>query len=167
MAILTKALSSVAVLMAAFLFAAARDVGHLGLGDMLGVLMLVPVLLFVVCSIVPQFLGGGSAGAEELDEEGLTAKINEVQSKAASSIVALQATVDRLAGQDNEAVMAENKALREELEAIHQAERDRVASQAEELRLKNEELENQIKQWAIQTVADTVKADDAGQARAA
>jgi len=161
MAILNKALNCLAILMAALMFAGLYDVGHLGLAEMLAPWAIGPIVVFVICSMVPVFVGAKGADAEVLDEEGLTAKIDEVHSKATSRIAALQTSLDGLSGQDNEALLEENKALKEQLEAIQQAERDKVLSEAEQLRSKNEELEKQIKQWAIETVGGTVAQDAA------
>ena len=167
MVIVNKALNCVAVLLAIILFAGLYDVGHFGLREMLSSLAIVPIVLFAICSTVPIFLNFGSSKGEVLDEEGLSAKIDEVRSRTASRITELQSTLDGLSAQDNEALVEENMTLKEQLEAIQRAERDKVLNNAEELRLRNEELENQIKHWAIQTVGEAIAEDRDGQAKAA
>ena len=154
MALVLKILQCLAIIMATVMFTAAFDVGHFGLKDMISAFAIGPVVLFMILSIVPIFLTAKSPMSEELDEEGVAEKLGEIQSKMNSRLAALQAKVDDLSGQDKEALQEENRLLKEQLEAIQQAERDKVASDAKTLRQRNEELENQIKQWAIDAVGD-------------
>lgn len=170
MAIVNKVLNCMATLVATILFVGLYDVGHLGLREMFSSFAIVPIVLFAIFSTVPVFLKAKSAGNGVLEDEELeelVAKIEQVRIKTTSRISALQSTIDEQFGQSNEALIEENKMLKEQLEAIQQAERDKVLNNAEELRLRNEELEDQIKQWAIKTVGETIPNEDDGQAKAA
>jgi len=139
----------------------------LGLGQILSPLAIIPITLFTIIAVIPIFIQGGNATSKQLDEESLIAKIDDVQSKATSRLAAMQNMLDGMTGQDKESLAEENKQLKEQLEAIKQAERDKVLSEAEKLRRKNEDLENQIKQWAIQTVGETVVDEESTQNKAA
>ena len=156
MALVLKILQCVAIIMATVMFAAAFDVGHFGLKDMISAFAIGPVVLFMILSIVPVFLTAKSSASEELDDESVAEKLGEIQSKMNSRLAALQTKVDDLSGQDKEALEEENRQLKEQIEAIHQAERDKVANDAETLRQRNQELENQIKQWAIDSVGSNL-----------
>ena len=167
MSIVTKTLNCIAAIMATILYLGLYDIGHFGLRELLSPLAIAPIALFAICSTVPIFLSASSSPSEDIDEEGLSAKIDELKSKTASRIAAIQSTLDGISGQDSETLIEENKMLKEQLEAIQQAERDKVLSDAEALRLRNEELESQIKQWAIQTVGESIPEDGRGQVTAA
>ena len=164
MALVSKILGCLAVLCAAFLFAAALDIGHVGLNQ-LGMIALAPISFFVIFSIAHIFMSGGSGGGdEEFDEEEFMEAFKEFKSKIAGRMGDFQTTLDSMNGEDKDTLSEENKQLKEQLEAIHQAERDKVLTEAESLRSRNEELERQIKEWAIKTVDDTVKPEDAVEA---
>ena len=167
MAILAKALNCVAILLLAVLIAGAYDVMHLGFGEMLSPLAIVPIALYAIFSIASLFLPTGKGPDGQMDEEGLVAKMDELQSKSNSRLATMQTTLDGMTGQDKESLVEENRVLKEQLEAIQQAEHDKVLSEAEKLRKKNEDLENQIKKWAVQTVGETVAGENAEQAKAA
>ena len=160
MALVLKILQCLAIIMATVMFAAAFDVGHFGLKDMISSFAIGPVVLFMILSIVPVFLKAKSSSESgELDEDNVAEKLGEIQSKMNSRLAALQTKVDDLSGQDKEELEEENRRLKEQLEAIQQAERDKVASDAETLRQRNQELEDQIKQWAIDAVGDHLSND--------
>jgi hypothetical protein len=65
------------------------------------------------------------------------AALQEFQSKATSQILALQNRLDSFSGQDLESLKARNEELEAELDAIHQAERDKVDGEIEALRQRN------------------------------
>ncbi|MDD9910614.1 MAG: hypothetical protein OXR62_13110 [Ahrensia sp.] len=157
MQLVAKILASLAVVSAAVLFAAAVDLAGLGLGDTLGILAAIPLLLFVVGSLAHIFLSGGGAAAVASDAgDDITAKIEDVRTKLGTRISNLQGAVDGLSGQDRDTLLAENQQLKEQLEAIEQAERDKVMAEMDSLKERNELLEEKIKQWAIQSVDEAM-----------
>ena len=161
MALVGKILQCLAIVFAAVLFAGAFDVFHIGLNAVVAPFAIVPIALFAIFALAGDFLDPGSAASEPGEDEEGEDRLKELQSKLISRVTALQTQVDGLSGQDRDALEEENRQLKEQLEAIQQAERDKVTSDAEALRLRNEELENQIKQWAIKAVGDTVGGDTA------
>ena len=157
MGMVSKALAVIAMLLATVFFAAAFDVGHLGLQHMLAGASIALVPLFAVLAIAALFLTPKSgADAAAIANSAKIAELVEFQSKATSQILTLQNKIDALSGQDNETLKARNKELQAALDAIHQAERDKVDSQIEALRLRNEELEAQIKSWAVEAVGKSI-----------
>lgn len=161
MQVLSKALSCLAVLCAAILFAGLYDVGHFGLKKLIGPFAIVPISLLLVGSLMPLFLRGNAKPVESAGTEEFTDKIEDVRTELGSRISNLQGTVDGLSGQNTDSLIEENSQLKEQLDAIQQAERDRVLRETQELRSRNEALEEQIKQWAIKTVDETISPDDA------
>ena len=159
--LLAKMFGALAIVFATILFAGIYDLGHFGLRDMMLSLPVVPVAIFGLSAMAHLFLSGTKADPAQLEAEALTSMINDVQSKTTSRLAALQGQLDGIGGQDNESLLEENRMLKEQLEAIHQSERDKVLSEADELRARNKELELQIKQWAIQTVGGTVSDEKA------
>ncbi|MEP1208479.1 MAG: hypothetical protein ABJM29_10830 [Rhizobiaceae bacterium] len=155
MALVLKILQCLAIIMAAVMFAAAFDIGHFGLKEMISPFAIGPVVLFAILSIVPVFLSAKSSGGDGDDNDALAEKLTEVQAKVNSRLAAMQTKLDDMTGQDKETLAEENRQLKEQLEEIQQAERDKAASDAELLRKRNEELEEQIKQWAIESVGNT------------
>ena len=121
MALVGKLMSVMASVMVAVLFAAALDIGGLGLPDMLSTLAVIPIVLFLIFAIIPTFLNSSSATLGELDEEAIDAKIDELRSKTNSRLAALQTSVESHSGQDNESLVEENRLLKEQLDAIQQA----------------------------------------------
>jgi hypothetical protein len=160
-----KVSSVLAVLSATFLFAATFDVGHMGLAPMLGSLTVIPVVTFAIFSIAAIFTmpKAGSGGAVVENSEDVIASFTQFQSKTASRFASLENTIDMMSGTDKESLIEENKKLKAELDAIHQAERDKVDSELEELRKHNEQLEEEIKLWARKAVENAVS----GQSQAA
>jgi hypothetical protein len=156
MGLVGKVMGVLSVLSAAVLLGAIYDVGHMGLRETVFPLAWAPLALFVLGAVAQIFLGGSNSAAAPPDTEALTAMINDLQSKTASRFSSIQNSLDTVMGQDYEALVEENKALKEQLDAIHQAERDKVDEEMEQLRLKNVELEEQIKKWAIETVGASV-----------
>lgn len=156
MGILSKVFGILAILSAAMLFAGAFDVGHMGLHGMLSSLAAVPLAIFTLCSIAGLFLGGKKPGSGDLDGEALTASVSEFQAKTISRFASIQESIDAMSGRDYEALVEENKALQAQLDEINEAERNKAEGEMEQLRLKNEALEEQIKQWAIQSVGAAV-----------
>jgi len=156
MPLVLKILQCLAIVMAAVMFAAAFDVGHFGLKGMISPLAIGPVVLFAILSIVPIFLTAKSTAPEALDDEGVATKLAEIQAKLNSRLAALQTKVDELTSQDKESLEEENLHLKEQLEAIKLAEREKVENDAQQLRQRNEELESQIKQWAIDSVGGSI-----------
>ncbi len=156
MALVLKILQCVAVILATVMFAAAFDVGHFGLKEMIYPVAIGPVVLFAILSIVPIFLTAKSQAGDPAGEEGVDERIAEIQAKLNSRLTALQTKMDDLTGQDRESLAEENQQLKEQLEAIHQAEREKVVSDAENLRQRNQELESQIKKWAVDSVGGSL-----------
>ena len=165
MALVLKILQCLAIILAAVLFAAAFDIGHFGLKDMISPFAIGPVVLFAIFSIVPVFLSAKSTNGDAEGDDAVVERLTEVQAKVNSRLSSMQTRLDDLSGQDKETLAEENRQLKEQLEEIQQAERDKAASDAELLRKRNEELEEQIKQWAIESVgstfADKSKAEEA------
>ena len=168
MGMVSKTCAVLAAILGALFFAAMFDVGHLGLMHTLEGLGIVLVPLFAVLAIAAMFLAPKSgADAAAIANGAQIAELVEFQSKATSQILALQNQVDSLSGQDNETLKARNQELQAELDAIHQAEREKVDSEMEALRQRNEELEAQIKKWAFDTVGKTISGEQAQPMKAA
>jgi len=160
MGMVSKALAVTATIIATLFFAAMFDVGHMGLLGTLAGMSIALVPLFAVLAIAAMFLAPKSdADAAAIAHAAQIADLIEFQSKATSQILTLQNQVDSLSGQDNAALKARNKELQDQLDAIHQAEREQVDSQIETLRQRNEELEAQIKAWALEAVGKSVKGE--------
>ncbi|MEP3438941.1 MAG: hypothetical protein ABJN75_19495 [Hoeflea sp.] len=160
MGIVSKVCATVATLLGTLFFAAMFDVGHLNLLSTLAGMGSVLVPLFAVLAVAAMFLTPKSeADAAAITHTSQIADLLEFQSKATAQILTLQNQIDSLSSQDNAALKARNKELQDELDAIHQAERDKVDGQIEALRQRNEELEAQIKAWAFDTVGKTVKGE--------
>ena len=163
----SKVLGSLAIISAALLFAAIYDVGHFGLRETVFPLAAVPLGVYVICAIATVFLSGGKGAPVDVDTAALTAKIDDLQSKASSRFAVMQNTIDSVMGKDYEALVEENKSLKEQLEAIHQDERGKIDDQVEQLRAKNLELEEQIRKWAIDSVGAAVAGSKAAASKAA
>ena len=160
MGMVSKALAVLATIIATLFFAAMFDVGHMGLLGKLAGMSIVMVPLFAVFSVAALFLTPKSgADAAAIAHTAQIADLLEFQSKATSQIVTLQGQIDSLSGQDNDALRARNKELQAQLDAINQAEREKVDGQIEALRQRNEELEAQIKAWALEAVGKTVRGE--------
>ncbi|MDP2120071.1 MAG: hypothetical protein Q8S27_22875 [Hoeflea sp.] len=161
MGMVSKGLAVTATILATLFFAAMFDVGHMGLLSTLAGLGIVLVPLFALLAIAAMFLAPKSGADEAAIAHTLQiADLLEFQSKATSQILTLQGQIDSLSGQDNETLKARNKELQAELNAIHQAEREKVDGQIEALRQRNEELEAQIKAWALEAVGKTIRGEE-------
>ena len=161
MALVLKILQFLAIICATVLLAGAYDIFNFGLKKMIAPFAIGPIVLFMVLSIVPVFLTPKPKTPEEEEAEDIGEKLAELQAKVNSRLTDVQTKLDSLSGQDRESLQEENRILKEQLEAIQQAERDKVASDARSLRQRNEELENQIKQWAIEAVGKNVAKEEA------
>lgn len=161
-AMLPKVFGILSVLSAATLFAAALDIGHLGLADSMGVLTAIPLGLYALLGLAGLFMapkGGAITAAEGSEASGLSEEFANFKSKSVSRFAAMESRLDMISGQDQETLIAENAELKAQLDAIHQTERDKVDEEIEKLRLKNVELEEQIKQWARNAVSNAVGGD--------
>ncbi|MCY0147329.1 hypothetical protein OEG84_06300 [Hoeflea sp. G2-23] len=152
---ISKMCSAFAVLLGAAFFAAAFDLGHIGLMQSLQGFAIVLVPLFAMLALAAVFMGSGS-GADTTAQAEQIATLTEFRSKITSQIITLQDQLDSLSSQDNETLKARNAELQAELDEIHQVERDKVDSEIEALRLRNEELEAQIKKWAFDAVGKSM-----------
>lgn len=159
-ALLPKIFGIISILSATVLFAAALDIGHLGLADKMGIIAAAPLGLYALLGLLALFMGPKPASGTAAGDDGSLAEaLADLRSKTASRFAAMENTIDGFSGQDKETLLAENKELKEQLEAIHQAERSKVDDEIEQLRVKNEELEEQIKQWARSAVSSAVGGD--------
>lgn len=152
MALLPKILGALAITCAALLFAATFDVGHMGLPGMIAPLAIVPIAVFFLFGIAHLFMGGAKGGAAGTDNGELAETVSEFQSKTAARFAQVQNALDAMSGRDYDSLVEENRALKEQLDAIHEAAREKVDHEIEALRSKNQELEDKIKAWAVQTV---------------
>lgn len=160
MSLLPKILGLFAVLSATVLFVAALDIGHLGLAEKMSTLAAIPVVFYLLGAVAMLFMGGSGAAPASPDLEALTAKVDDIQSKTASHIAAFQGKLDAMSGNDYDSLVEENKALKAELEAIREAERAKADNEFEQLRTRNQQLEQQIKDWAVQTVGAAVAGEE-------
>lgn len=160
MSILSKFFGLFAILSVAALLAGLYDVGGMNLKATIAPLAMVLIGTYTLFALLGLFLGGGGAPAD-VDTETLMAKIEDVQKKNTSRLIGFQNKIDVLMGQDYETLMAENKELQAQLDAIKDAEREKADNEMEELRQRNEELEQQMKQWALETVGSAITKGDA------
>lgn len=174
MGLLSKVFAILAILSLAALFAIALDIGHMDLAHSLGTLTAAPLGLYVVSALAALFLAPKpkAAGSADADSDDLPPAFKEFQSKINSHVLKLQDNVDELASHQNtespqDVLMAENQALKEELEAIHAERREKANEQLETLRERNEELEKKIQEWAQQAVASAVNGEAAEPMQAA
>jgi hypothetical protein len=156
MPLLAKVFGTLSVLSAVVLFAAIYDVGHLDLRAAVFPFAWAPLALFAIGAIAQIFMSGSKASGAAPDAEALTALVHDIQTKMNHRFSVMQNTLDSVMGKDYETLAAENKELREQLDAIHEAARSKADGELEELRLKNLELEEQIKKWAIEAVGGSV-----------
>lgn len=152
MALLPKIFGALAFVSAAVLFAATFDVGHMGLPGMVAPLAVVPISIFMLFGLAYLFMGGGKAGPASADNGELGETVSDFQTKTAARFAQIQNTLDAMSGRDYDSLVEENRALKEQLDAIHEAAREKVDLEIEALRNKNQELEERIKAWAVQTV---------------
>ncbi|MFP1632970.1 hypothetical protein ACLB6G_14655 [Zhengella sp. ZM62] len=165
MTLAPKIMGALSVLSGAALLAGLYDVGHLGLVHMLEGVAIVLVPLYLVGALAAIFMGGKAAAAMAGGEgtDGVMAEqLHELQSKVNARLTSFQSTLDAMTGQDYEKILAENKELRAQLDAIRAAEKEQIDQQVEMLRAKNAELEEQIRKWAIQSVENAINGDGVG-----
>ena len=166
MGLVSKLLGVTSVTLGALFFAAMFDVGHAGLLHTLAGSAIVLVPLFALSAIAALFLTPKS-GADLEEIAAQVAALTEAKSKLNSQVLGLQNQMDSMSGQDVETLRAKNKELQEQLDAIHQAEREKVDGEVDSLRQRNEELEAQIKQWALDTITKSVSGEKPAAAKAA
>ena len=166
MGMVSKVFGVGAITLGALFFAAMFDVGHVGLIHTLAGSAIVLVPLFALLAIGALFMTPKS-GADLEEMAAQVAALTDSKSKMTSQILALQNQMDAMSGQDIEALKAKNQELQEELDAIHQAEREKIDGEFDSLRQRNEELEAQIKQWALDTISKSVAGDKSAAAKAA
>lgn len=159
MGLVPKLLAVFAILLATVFFASMYDVGQMGLHHTLKGFAVAIVPVFALLSIAALFLSPKPSAEGSVDAAEISA-LQEFRSKATSQILALQNRLDSFSGQDLESLKARNEELEAELEAIHQAERDKVDGEIEALRQRNVELEEQIKKWAFEAVDKSVKGEE-------
>ena len=166
MGLISKILGVAAITLGALFFAAMFDVGHAGLLHTLASSAIVLVPLFALSAIAALFMSPKSGA--DLDEMAVQiAALTESKSKITSQVLALQNKMDSMSGQDIETLQARNKELQDQLDAIHQAEREKIDGEFDTLRQRNQELEAQIKQWALETVTKSVAGEKTDTKRAA
>lgn len=162
MKLVPKIMGALSVLSGAVLLAGLYDVGHLGLVHMLEGVAIVLVPLYLVGALAAIFMGG-TAGPAVTAGEGMDGamaeQLHELQTKVNARLSSFQGTLDAMTGQDYEKILAENKELRAQLDAIRAAEKEQIDQQVELLRAKNAELEEQIRKWAIQSVGNAINGD--------
>lgn len=166
MGVLSKVFGVGAIMLGALFFAAMFDVGRAGLIHTLAGSAIVLVPMFALLSIGALFLSPKS-GADLEEMAAQVAALSEAKSKMTSQILNLQNQMDAMNGQDVEALKAKNLELQEQLDAIHQAEREKIDGEFDTLRQRNEELEALIKQWALDTVSKSVAGQKSAAAKAA
>lgn len=166
MGMLSKVFGVGAITLGALFFAAMFDVGHAGLIHTLAGSAIILVPLFALSAIAAMFLSPQS-GADLEEMSAKVAALTEAKSKMTSQILTLQNQMDSMSGQDVETLKAKNKELQEQLDAIHQAEREKLDGEFDTLRQRNKELEAQIKQWALETISKNVASEKSSSARAA
>lgn len=165
MALIPKIMGAVSVTAGAVLLAGLYDVGHLGLVHVLEGFAVFLVPLYLAGALAAIFMGGKTvapgAGGEGA-EGGLAEQLQELQAKVNARLSSFQSTLDVVTGQDYEKILAENKELRAQLDAIRAAEKEQIDQQVEMLRAKNAELEEQIRKWAIQSVENAINGEGGG-----
>tara|TARA_R110000850_G_scaffold2054_7_gene10406 strand:- start:371 stop:949 length:579 start_codon:yes stop_codon:yes gene_type:complete len=166
MGMLSKVFGVGAITLGALFFAAMFDVGHAGLIHTLAGSAIVLVPLFALFAIAAMFIAPKS-GADLDEMSAQVAALTEAKSKMTSQILTLQNHMDSMSGQDVETLKAKNQELQEQLDAIHQAEREKMDGEVDTLRQRNEELEAQIKQWALETISKNVGSNKPAAAKAA
>jgi len=155
MGLVSKILGVAAITLGALFFAAMFDVGHAGLIHTLAGSAIVLVPLFALSAIAAMFMSPKS-GADLDEMAAQIAALTESKSKITSQVLTLQNQMDSMNGQDIETLKALNKELQDQLDTIHQAEREKMDGEVDTLRQRNEELEAQIKKWALETISKSV-----------
>lgn len=148
-----------ATVSAGLLFAGLYDIGHFGIQNIVSDFAVVPVAIFILCAIPAIVMSRKSGGSSQVEDEALSAKFDELRSTTTSRLMNFQSTIDGMTGQDRESLIEENKWLKEQLDAVQNAERQKVVDEVEQLRSQNAILEEKIKKWAIQTVDATMEND--------
>lgn len=166
MGMLSKVFGVGAITLGALFFAAMFDVGNVGLIRTLASSSIVLVPLFALFAIAAMFMTPKS-GADLEEMSAQVAALTDAKSKMTSQIITLQNQMDSMSGQDVETLKAKNQELQEQLDAIHQAEREKIDGEFDTLRQRNEELEAQIKQWALDTISKNVAGEKPAAAKAA
>lgn len=167
MGLIPLLLGTLAIVSAGVLLAGLYDVGHFGLQKLVSDLAAVPLAVFVLCAIAAMALSGKSRGAAQAEDQSLSGKLDELRSSTNSRLMNFQSAIDAMSGQDRESLIEENKWLKEQLDVIQNAERQKVVDEVEQLRSQNALLEEKIKNWAIQTVDMAMDDDKNGKVNAA
>lgn len=158
MGLVSKLLAVIAITLSALFFAAMFDVGHAGLLHTLAGSAIVLVPLFALAAVAAMFMAP-KTGADLDELAAQIAALSDSKSKMTSQILTLQNQMDSMNGQDIESLKAHNKELQDQLDAIHQAEREKIDGEFDTLRQRNEELEAQIKKWALETITKSVASE--------
>lgn len=143
----------VAVVTLLVMLVALFDVGSYGLGTQLRGFALVPIAIFTLTAIgalVPAFM------PRSTDDEAIEARIQEFEARMVAQMGETRTKVETHIGSDYQDLKAENETLREQLNAIDEAQQASIKDEVERLRAVNSELEAQIKQWAIGSVSQAV-----------
>ena len=150
----------VAAICALLLFVGSFNVGPAALADIVHSFSIIPASLFALCLVGSVVTNGAIRSAERAS---LTAMIAEIEQKVEARVMEASAKVDTHIGDDYQALRTQNQQLREELDKLHEAEQARMAAEVEQLRSVNNELEEQIKRWAIGSVDQAIMdAEDEG-----
>ena len=173
MFILKSALPILAALLQAVMLAALFDVFHLGLLNAIAPFAYIPIALAMLLTIASSFLSSKPSGTSAdpaqitLVEDGqnkLSGRLNTMQTALdglQAQLADQKTRVDQLMATDRNALLDENASLKEKLDALAKEEMQKATEAVSELRRRNEDLERQIKQWAMQTVGQALNRDDA------
>ncbi len=164
--LVVKVCSVLSIISVLVLFSVIFDLGRIGLREKLLGTEMVFIGLYLVGSLATLVLAPKPAASASFDSA-VIHSLQEFQSKATSRFALMQSMIDSVSGNDHASLLEQNKTLKAQLDAIHQAERVKVDSEVEILRQRNEELEQQIRQWALMAVSKSVAGEPVASMKAA
>jgi maltodextrin utilization protein YvdJ len=175
MSILRPAIAILATLLQAVMLAALFDVFHLGLQAAISPFAFILIALTMLLMIGSAFLGNKSSGSNtdtaqisqlEDGQNKLSGRLNTMQTALdglQAQLADQKTRVDELMAADRNTLLEENASLKDKLAAVEKEELKRATEAASELRQRNEDLERQIKQWAVETVGQAISRNDENQ----
>lgn len=155
------------ILAGVVLFAALFDLGFIDLRFELRDFALVALAVMLAGVVAIAYSGPRiTAGAIAVIREELEAARGEIaaqnaamEEKVEAQVAAADHKVEKFLGAEYERLKAENEAFRKEIEQQRSVEMSRTSAEIEQLRQRNEMLQEKISKWAIDSVDSVVMHD--------